>query len=124
MSNRYTEGETVVWWGFSSCTVTVAVLQLDLFLGKTGARTIFNIQCESARDIRNHSYYQVEDEVLLLAATQFEVISCLDQGDLHIIQLKETRPPHPLLQPVPIVISQPGNSISTSSESNKKREIF
>jgi hypothetical protein len=93
-------------------------------LGKTGARTIFNIQCESARDIRNHSYYQVEDEVLLFAATQFEVISCLDQGDLHIIQLKETRPPHPLLQPVPIVISQPGNSISTSSESNKKREIF
>jgi hypothetical protein len=120
--NRYTEGKTVVWWGFSSCTLTLGVLQSDLFLGKTGARTIFNIQCESARDIRHHSYYPVEDEVLLLAATQFEVISCLDQGDLHIIQLKETRPPHPLLQPVPvvspppmsIVIPQPNNPIPTS----------
>jgi hypothetical protein len=40
--------------------MTLGVLQSDLFLGKTGARTIFNIQYESARDIGDHSYYQVE----------------------------------------------------------------
>ncbi len=122
IKNRCIEGETVVWWGFSSCTMTLGVLKSDLFLGKTGARTIFNIQYESARDIGDHSYYQVEDEVLLLAATQFEVTSCFNQGDLHIIQLKETRPPHPLFQPVPIVdppptpiiIQQPNNPIPTS----------
>jgi hypothetical protein len=128
ISDRYTEGETVVWWGFSSCTTTHGVLQSDLFLGKTGPRTIFSIQCESTRDIRNHSYCPVEDEVLLLAATQFEVISCLDQGDLHIIQLKETRPPHPLLQPVPIVgpppmsifIPQPNSPIPASMLKQQK----
>jgi hypothetical protein len=108
MSKRYIQGETVVWWGFSSCTTVVGVLQSKLFLGNTGVRTIFNIQCESARDIRQHSYYSSENEVLLLAATQFKVISSLDQGDLHIVQLKETRPPFPILQPVPVV-SQPTN---------------
>ena len=107
MSDRYVRGETVVWWGFSSSTSHVEVLQSDLFLGKTGARTIFTIKCESARDIRKHSYFPEESEVLVLAATQFEVMSCLDQGDLRIIQLKETRPPHALLQLPPVVASLP-----------------
>ena len=110
ISDRYIEGETIVWWGFSSCTTSIGILKSTVFFGKTGTRTMFTIQCESARDIRKHSYYPAEDEVLLLAATQFKVISCLDQGDLHIIQLKETRPPFPLLQPVPVVVSQPSKS--------------
>ncbi|CAF4653655.1 unnamed protein product, partial [Rotaria magnacalcarata] len=38
-----------------------------------------------------------------MAATQFKVMGSLDQGSLHIIQLEETTPPFPLLQPVPIV---------------------
>ncbi|CAF4667700.1 unnamed protein product, partial [Rotaria sp. Silwood2] len=104
LSKRYIEGKTIVWWGFSSCTTTVGVLKSELFLGTTGDRTIFTLQCQSARDIRQHSYYPVEDEVLLMAATQFKVVSCLDQGNLHIVQLEETRPPFPLLQPVPIAV--------------------
>ncbi|CAF5198751.1 unnamed protein product, partial [Rotaria magnacalcarata] len=56
---------------------------------------------------RNHSYFPAEDEVLLMAATQFKVMGCLNQGNLHIIQLEETTPPFPLLQPVPIVGSLP-----------------
>ncbi|CAF5152792.1 unnamed protein product, partial [Rotaria magnacalcarata] len=40
---------------------------------------------------------------LLMAATQFKVMGSLDQGSLHIIQLEETTPPFPLLQPVPII---------------------
>ncbi|CAF5011142.1 unnamed protein product, partial [Rotaria sp. Silwood1] len=67
-------------------------------------RTMFTLHCLSAKDIRKHSYYPAEDEVLLMPATQFEVIGCLNQGDLHIIQLEETRPPHPLLLPVQIVV--------------------
>ncbi|CAF1663345.1 unnamed protein product, partial [Adineta ricciae] len=110
MSDRYVRGETVVWWGFSSSTSHVEVLQSDLFLGKTGARTIFTIKCESARDIRKHSYFPEESEVLIFAATQFEVMSCLDQGDLRIIQLKETRPPHALLQLPPVVGPLPQSS--------------
>jgi hypothetical protein len=62
---------------------------------------MFNIDCDSGKDIRKHSYYPSEDEILPLAATQFKVIGCLDQrNDLHIIQLKETKPSFPLLHPV------------------------
>ncbi|CAF0988062.1 unnamed protein product [Adineta ricciae] len=118
MSDRYIKGETVVWWGFSSSTSHVEVLQSDLFLGKTGARTIFTIKCESARDIRKHSYFPEESEVLVLAATQFEVMSCLDQGDLRIIQLKETRPPHALMQLPPVVGSLLQSSPSAVPKEN------
>lgn len=112
MSKSYVTGETIVWWGFSSSTINVEILQSDLFLGETGTKTMFTIQCETARDIRKHSYFSVEDEVLLLAATQFKVTGCLKQGDLRIVYLKETRPPHPLLQPVPIII--PTGNLSSS----------
>lgn len=104
MSKNYATGQTIIWWGFSSCTTAVEVLQSDQFLGKTATRTMFNIQSETARDIRKHSYYPAEDEVLLLAATQFKVAGCLDQGNLRIVHLKETQPPYPLLmRPVPII---------------------
>ncbi|CAF1206900.1 unnamed protein product [Rotaria sordida] len=112
LSKSYIMGKTVVWWGFSSCTTSLNVLQSEQFLGKKGTRTMFHIECESGKDIQNHSFFPSEDEILLLAATQFKVIGCLDQGDLHIIQLKETQPPHPLLQPVSIV-TLPNNQPST-----------
>jgi hypothetical protein len=95
----YRKGETIVWWGFSSCTVSVDVLQSELFLGKKGVRTMFTIECHSGKDIRNHSCFPLEDETLLLAATHFKVIGNLDQGnDLHMIQLREVQPPFPHLR--------------------------
>ncbi|CAF1593699.1 unnamed protein product [Rotaria sp. Silwood1] len=112
LSKEYRMGETIIWWGFSSCTTALNVLQSEQFLGKTGTRTMFTIQCESGRDIRNHSYFSSEDEVLLLAATQFKVIGYLDQGDLHVIHLKEEPSPFPLLQPVPLTSSS--NNSTTS----------
>ncbi|CAF1639447.1 unnamed protein product [Adineta ricciae] len=117
MTENYIKDETVVWWAFSSCTTSIGVLKSELFLGKTCPRTIFNIECQSARDIRKHSYYSLEDEVLLLPATQFKVVSCLDQDDLHIIQLQETIPPFPLLQP-PSMISSP--DVSTTTDTPRK----
>jgi hypothetical protein len=97
----YREGSTFVWWGFSSCTSSVKVLQSEEFLGKTGFRTMFNIECHSGKDIRRHSFYSTENEVLLPAGRQFQVDSCLDSGNgLHIVQLKEIEPPFPLLEPV------------------------
>ncbi|CAM4844262.1 unnamed protein product [Rotaria magnacalcarata] len=127
LSNRYIEGETIVWWGFSSCTTSVSVLKSELFLGKIGNRTMFTLHCKSVRDIRKHSFYPVEDEVLLMAATQFKVMGSLDQGNLHIIQLEETTPRHPLLQPVPIIdslpihLNPPGDSTTTSSCTSKEK---
>jgi hypothetical protein len=112
LSDKYKKLKHVVWWGFSSCTLSSNVLQSEQFLGKDGTRTMFMIECESGKDIRNHSYFPSEDEVLIMAATQFEVVGCLDQGHgLHIIQLKETTPPHPLRQtihpiPAPSAVSR------------------
>lgn len=61
---------------------------------------MFTIECKSGKDIRKHSYYPSEDEILLLAATQFKVVACLNHGNgLHMIQLEETIPPFPLRQP-------------------------
>ncbi|CAF3411967.1 unnamed protein product, partial [Rotaria sp. Silwood2] len=113
LGKHYSEGETIVWWGFSECTTSVGVLQSEQFLGNTGDRTMFTIQCQTARNIRKHSYFEQEDAVLLMAGTQFKVIGFLDQRDLHIIQLEETCSPHSLLQPIPIVVPSSTKPIST-----------
>jgi hypothetical protein len=101
LSKQYPEGKTFVWWGFSSCTSAMGVLENEQFLGKTGERTMFAIECDSGKDISRHSYYQSEKEILLLAARHFIVESSLQPAPgLHIIQLKETKSPISLLQPV------------------------
>jgi hypothetical protein len=101
LHKEYPKDKTIVWWGFSSCTVSVDALQSEQFLGMMGTRTMFTIDCSSSRDISRHSYFPDEKEVLLLAATQFKVVASLDQGHgLHVVQLEEIRPPFPLLQPV------------------------
>ncbi|CAF4368234.1 unnamed protein product, partial [Adineta steineri] len=101
LSNQYTKGKNFVWWGFSSCTTSIEVLENEQFLDKTGERTMFTIECDSGKDISRHSYFQSEEEVLLLAARQFIVVGYLrPAAGLHMIQLKETKPPITLLQSV------------------------
>ncbi|CAF1090490.1 unnamed protein product [Adineta steineri] len=100
---QYPKGKTIIWWGFSSCTSSIEVLECENFFGKTGTRTLFQIECHTGKDIKNHSFIQNEDEILLLPARQFSVKGCLDSGNgLHIIQLEETEPIDPLLEPVSI----------------------
>lgn len=100
---QYPQGKAFVWWRFSSCTASIHVLQDDNFLGKTGIRTLFQIDCHSGKDIRQHSMYKKEHEVLLLPGRKFEVVSCLNVGnDLNIIQIKEMDPPYPSLEHQPI----------------------
>jgi hypothetical protein len=101
LSDIYCSGKIMVWWSFSSCTSTIDVLEKEEFLGKTGARTLFVIECKSAKDIQRHSMYPNENEVLLMPATQFEVIGQYQSSsDVHMIQLKETEPLYPLRDPV------------------------
>ncbi len=109
LSQQYEIGKRYVWWAFSSCTRSVAVLESDQFLGKYGSRTLFNIECNNGKNIRSHSYIDVEDEILLLPATQFEVISKLNpSADLHIIHLKQVDPPYPLIElPLATITVQP-----------------
>lgn len=98
LSEEYPVGRTFVWWGFSSCTSDMGVLNSEQFLGKSGERTMFTIDCDSGKDISQHSFYRKEKEILLLAARQFIVKSRLHPASgLHIIQLKETPSPICLL---------------------------
>jgi hypothetical protein len=109
LSDFYTINKTFVWWGFSSCTKSINVLQSNLFLGNKGAGTLFIIDCFSGKDIGQHSHYPKEDEVLLVAARQFEVVGRLNlASDLWVIHIKETKPPFPFLET--------DNSISSTFE--------
>jgi hypothetical protein len=75
---------------------------------------MFNIECHSAKSIKEFSFYPEEEEVLLPPGRQFQVIGCLDQGHgLHIIQMREIQPKFPLINPVP----QPSN-ISSEPKKN------
>ena len=104
LSGFYPTGKTVVWWGFSSCAVSVDVLKSQRFLKTSGTKTIFAIDCHSSKDISKHSYYPTKDHILLLCATQFRVLSSVYQGhNLHVVQLQEIQPKIPLLQPVTVV---------------------
>ncbi|CAF1458779.1 unnamed protein product [Adineta steineri] len=92
--NEYPEGKTLFWWQFSSCTARIGVLQQEQFMGAKDPRTLFTIECDSGKDIRKYSRYQAEDEILLPAARQFKVVSCLNQGGgLYVVQLKEIESP-------------------------------
>ncbi|CAF2965407.1 unnamed protein product, partial [Rotaria sp. Silwood2] len=101
LSAKYQQGVPIIWWAFSSCTDSMEVVKH--FCGKTGERTIFEINCYSGKDVRKYSDYIKENEVLLIAATQFELVAKVDKGDgLTIIQLKETEPLYPLIEKGPI----------------------
>ncbi|CAF2102592.1 unnamed protein product [Rotaria magnacalcarata] len=125
LAPEFEMGGTVVWWGFTSCTTSICVLQSDEFLGKTGPRTMFMIDCFSARNISKYSFYPSEDEKLLLAASHFKVKSILDQGHgLHTIQLEETKPPVALLFPVSLSGSKTDVLMKSSSEFVYKDKRF
>ena len=98
----YPTGQNIVWWAFSSCTNSMQVLEKGPFFGQTGIRTLFQIDCYSGKSISHHSAFPNENEVLLLAAMQFQIVSSLDVGHgLHIIHLKEVEPEVPLIKKIP-----------------------
>jgi hypothetical protein len=100
LSSQYTKGSEVTWWGFSSCTTSLNVLQSPLYLGNVGAKTLFSIETFNGRKVDNHSQFHKEDEILLLPGSCFEVKSTLNPTPgLHIIHLTQKRPPYDLLEP-------------------------
>ena len=65
LANKYTVGTTVFWFACSSCTLNLQVLEDDLFLGTTGARTLLNIHTDRAVNIEAFSEYSEEEERLV-----------------------------------------------------------
>ena len=90
LSEIYRTGQTVTWSTFSSCTNLIHILQSEEFFNLTVDRTLFTIESFSAKDIRRHSYYQFEEEFLLLPGTQFKVQGNSSQNNgMHSIRLQE-----------------------------------
>ena len=88
-AEHYIPGNVVVWWPFSSSSVSRDVLADPLFLGTSGKRTLFTIKVSTARDIRAYSWKAKENELLILPGTPFKVASVDTVGDLTTIQLEE-----------------------------------
>ena len=96
---KYTTGDSIIWWGFTSCTSSIDALRNKQFLDSTGPRTFFTIECQSGRDIQQFSYFEDEKEVLLPPGRYFKVEGTLTQSDgFSMIQLKEIQPAYPLLE--------------------------
>ena len=92
LSGKYSEGDDIIWWAFSSATATAAVLNSDEFLGCTGPRTLFSIKVYRAVNIRKYSAIGTEDERLILPASPFTVKPHLNLGGgLTMIQIEEDR---------------------------------
>lgn len=99
LNEEYEVGKRYVWWSPSSCTASILILESDQFLGKQGLRTLFNIECLNGKTIQRHSSIYLEDEFLLLPATQIEVVSKLDAGaGLTIIHVKQVQPSFSLIE--------------------------
>ena len=114
LQDQYKKGEHIVWWGFSSCTKTLAVLENEEFVGTSGTRTLFTIESDTGKDICKHSFFEKEDEILLLPGREFEIISSAYMGNqLTMIHLKEVQPAFPNLPPLPS--SNPTMSTSTGT---------
>lgn len=52
LKNGYKKGSNVVWWGFSSCTSDMDVLSNESFMGSSGKRTLFTIECQTGKNIK------------------------------------------------------------------------
>lgn len=100
VSKEYPRGIEITWWHFASCTTTLTVLENEAYLGSCGERTLFSIEVFNGRNIRYHSHFGDEDEMLILPGTQMEVLSQLQPAsDLNIIHLKQKMPDQMLIEP-------------------------
>ncbi len=85
---QYPLGETVTWWGVSSCTSELGVARS--FLGGRGKRTLFEVTPARAVGIRSFSAFTGEEEYILAPGTQLEVTDVkAERGGLCTVKLRE-----------------------------------
>lgn len=71
---KYEVGKEIIWWGFSSCSKIQTIAEKDQFMGETGQRALFIIDCLNGKDVSRHSYFGKEKEILLRPATSVQVV--------------------------------------------------
>ncbi|MEV0564017.1 ADP-ribosyltransferase domain-containing protein [Dactylosporangium sp. NPDC050588] len=90
---QYPAGQTVTWWGVSSCTSKLSVA--ESFLGRRGKRTLFEVHPTRAVGIRRFSAFTGEEEFILTPGTQLQVTDVhADRGGLCTIRLTELANQH------------------------------
>ena len=73
VSGIFTKGQVFTWWGISSCSTSLEVI--EDFLESTTSSTIFMIEAKQGRDVSAYSYLKGENEVLLNFGTELRVKS-------------------------------------------------
>jgi len=85
---QYKLGQTVTWWGVSSCTADKTVA--TNFAKSCGGKcTVITLETETATDISEITFYSNEKESLLCPGTQLEVKKKERKGNVTEITLKE-----------------------------------
>jgi hypothetical protein len=86
VKKNFKEDEKLTWWGFSSCSTSLSVIQN--FLGPTS--TLFLINAENGKDISAYSNFPKEKEVILGLGTRLRVVSDgVNLPSLNIVHLAE-----------------------------------
>jgi hypothetical protein len=110
--DKYQQGKEIVWWGFSSCSITQDIAEKNHFLGETGLRALLVIDCLMGKNIERHSYYKAEKEILLLPATTVKVVKCTQNAvGLRTIYLKEIKSSISLREPEPVQLVKKSGSM-------------
>jgi predicted DNA-binding WGR domain protein len=87
--DQYPVGKTVTWWGVSSCTSDESVAR-NFMAGCGGSNcTFLTIDCKTACDISEITFYSNEKESLLAPGTQLLVKSAKRNGKVSEIHLEE-----------------------------------
>lgn len=90
VSANYPVGSIVVLPEFTTCATNVKTLEEEHSFGNTSIRTLLAIECESSKDISQHSFRKTKDEIILMPGRRLQVDSYLAPNkELHVIQMKE-----------------------------------
>ena len=116
---QFQKGKKFFWWGIASCTSSRKIFETTEFTGNISVRTLFQIDSLDARDIRNYSHYESQEEHLLLPCSYFEVLEVIDTiDDLCIVHVRQQEPPMALIKP-PLVIACSTETKRDESEGQK-----
>ena len=86
---RYINEKIIIWQSFSSCRTYKQKSNEKLSDGMS-VRTVFEINCQTGRNIRKYAYQSTDDEIVLLPGVKFQVISAESYGEAgHHIRLVE-----------------------------------
>ncbi|CAF1426127.1 unnamed protein product [Didymodactylos carnosus] len=117
--DTYHSGIKFVEWAVTSCTKKMEVLENEQFLGNSGMRILFSIQCINGKSVSSHSQFQsTEEEIILMPGSFLKVTGSLKLHDMRIVQCKEIIPTNPLIAPPFIRPKQHGSQPTKQIQGN------